>query len=222
MNSILSIVGAGLLAILSVIGLFQIVAVTPLTLFLAIIILLIVNFGGYLSISRFLKDLDKQEVEAKKREKTLRLTHEEFTGLEGLSGINVEDFKSLVRESRNKLRAIVDVRMRLTDIPETAGLLSLGSIGNNIINEIKRDPKDYRLARSWFNTYLDQTVNIATKYEAAVMITKGDQRVALDKEFKETIDKLEVHFSNLLEDLRSNDLTSLKIDMEVLGAQLQN
>lgn len=218
MNDILAAIGALILTVLFMYGALQFIPYGLISFLLMFVAGAVVLCGGFLQIRKFLVSMD----EAGREKETLRLTHEEFTGLEGLSGINVEDFKQLVQESRKKLRTIVDVRMRLLDVDATVGLLVLGKLGDDIINEIKRDPKDYRLARSWFNTYLDQTLNIATKFEDTIKTTQGAKRDELCKEFKETVDQLEGSFSKLLEDLRANDLMALKVDMDVLNVQLKN
>lgn len=217
MNKILGVIGAILLGGAIAWGIVTMLGASPFVLLAAILAAMVGGFCGYNGIMGFLKEFDNKTQQTE----TLRLTHEEFTGLEGLSGINTEEFIELVQGARKKLRAIVDVRMRLIDVKETVGLLTLGKLGDDIINEIKRDPKDYRLARSWFNTHLDQTLNIATKFEQMRGRVKGQELAQITAEFETTVKQLETNFTKLLEDLRANDMMALKIDMEVLNDQLK-
>lgn len=217
MNKILGVIGAILLGGAIAWGIVTMLGASPFVLLAAILAAMVGGFCGYNGIMGFLKEFDNKTQQTE----TLRLTHEEFTGLEGLSGINTEEFIELVQGARKKLRAIVDVRMRLIDVKETVGLLTLGKLGDDIINEIKRDPKDYRLARSWFNTHLDQTLNIATKFEQMRGRVKGQELAQITAEFETTVNQLETNFTKLLEDLRANDMMALKIDMEVLNDQLK-
>lgn len=217
MNKILGVLGAIMLGGAIAWGVLTMLGATPVILIAAILSGIA---GGYFGFNGILGFLNEFDVKSEQKE-TLRLTHEEFKDVRGLSGINGEELIELVQAARKKLRAIVDVRMRLIDVKETVGLLTLGKLGEDIINEVKRDPKDYRLARSWFNTHLDQTLNIAVKFEQAIKVNQGAKADELAKDFKETIDQLEGSFNKLLDDLRANDLQALKIDMEVLNDQLK-
>lgn len=215
-NNILSTIVAVIAAVLSTIGLIQMVGLNPITLIGGILFAVCVGALTYVSLLAFLTKMDK--IEAK--QEVARLTHEEFTGLEGLSGINESDFKELVLGARAKLLAINDASKRLVDSNMRFKVLTLVGVGHAIVEEVKRDPKDYRIARSWFNTHLDQTLNIVNKF-ADVDSKSSTIRTKLADDFETTISQLNTNFNNLLEDLRANDVNALKIDMEVLNDQLK-
>ncbi|MNK54312.1 5-bromo-4-chloroindolyl phosphate hydrolysis protein [compost metagenome] len=218
MNKILGVIGAIFAGSAAGYGTLTMLGANPITFIIAFVVAATVGFVGYHQIVKLLNSSDLKVA----KEETLRLTHEEFTGLEGLSGINVEDFKQLVLGARKKLTAIHEASMRLVDSNLKFKVLSLVSVGNAVIEEVKRDPKDYRIARSWFNTHLDQTLDIINKYnEVGGKVYYTAEGTKLANEFETTVDQLNTNFTKLLEDLRANDMMALKIDMEVLNDQLK-
>lgn len=218
MKLVFATVAGILLGILGMIGYLQVVAITPVTLFISILFGVGIMVFGIAGILRFDRKLQTDQA----RTEILALEHQEFTGLEGLSGINADDFKQTIRNARSKIKSINEASMLLLDTNLRFKVLSLASVGNAIIEEVKSDPKDYRLARSWFNTFLDQTLSVVQRYielESKSRVYKSNDK--LTKDFEDTLDQLTENFNKLLNDLQSNDVSALQIDMEVLNDQLK-
>lgn len=220
MNNVLAWVGAAILGIVSGVGFISFVGATPITFGLGIVGGMVIGMLSYVAILQFTGQLDKMAEDQVRFEAQRKLTHEEFTGLEGLSGINAEDFMATIRGARETLRAIYDASKRLTDTNRGYKVQLVVEQGHAIVDEIKKDPKDYRIARSWFNTHLTQFKDIVEKY-ATVGNVGGPRGEVMGQDFDTTIEQLKINFGKLREDIQANDLNALRIDMEVLNDQLK-
>lgn len=128
-----------------------------------------------------------------------------------ISGISTQDLSKTLQDARNKLSAINDASMRLSSNVLRYKLLDMCGYGYSIISVIARDPKDYRTARSWLNTHIDQTLTVVKKFAE---LDKPTMEVV--QEFEQTIDYTTESFKRLLVELESNNVKDLNVDMSVL------
>lgn len=134
-----------------------------------------------------------------------------------VTGISVLDFRKVIREARAKLVRISDMSNGLYEVDLQRKLANIVVVGNRIIDEVLNDPKDFATARSWFNTHLDQVETIVRGYLEVQSVVLPPVR----ENFVNTLDDLNINFNNLLEHLKENDMTSLKVDLAVLNDQLK-
>jgi len=128
-----------------------------------------------------------------------------------ISGISTQDLSKALRDASSKLAAINEASMRLSSNVLRYKLLDMCGYGHSIINEIAKDPKDYRTARSWLNTHLDQTLTVVQKYSAL-----DKPSIDVVQEFEQTIDYTTESFKRLIVELQANNVKDLNVDMSVL------
>jgi 5-bromo-4-chloroindolyl phosphate hydrolysis protein len=149
--------------------------------------------------------------------KQLEEKRNDFSKEHLVTGISVVDFRRVIRESRSKLDRIRDMSVGLIDSSLAQKVVAITITGNRIIDEVLNDPKDFSSARTWFNTHIDQVETIVKSYKDVEPMVLPQVKTT----FSNTLDELVINFNNLLDHLKENDLTSLKIDMAVLNDQLK-
>lgn len=201
----------------TIIFLFGGIATIRPTPFIVLVILLAaigVGFAINMVVQQFFATQDKiKDASEKVRREQAR---NDFSNIGQVSGISAEDFRRVITDTRNKLDTLRDMSAGLFDYDQGQKILALTVTGNRIIDEVLRDPKDFTLARTWFNIHVDQVIGIVDQYEKLPSVTS-----TMKTEFDSTLDKLVINFNNLLDHMKDNDLTSLKVDMAVLNDQLK-
>jgi 5-bromo-4-chloroindolyl phosphate hydrolysis protein len=135
-------------------------------------------------------------------------------------------------DNREVVEAIQMGKSKLGKIREAAGQIrapntqrrinKICEIGDKIVEDFRVDPSDVKLARSWLGTYLDQTLDIVTKY--AQLSRTGARNLEAQKimaQCEETLDLLEQKFQELLDKLLANNVMDLDVDMTVLNNMLK-
>jgi 5-bromo-4-chloroindolyl phosphate hydrolysis protein len=217
MNSFLAALGAFLLALFVGYGVLRMDGISPPLLIAALVIGIGAGSFAFFSIRKFLNQLDDVQIQNQKAEEIKRLTHEDFTNLVVPVGINADEFKRTIVDARAKLRTVYDYATRISDKAVSSQLYAIITEGHTIIDEIKKDPKDYRIARTWFNTHLDQMKTITEKY----CLDESMLLPMVKEQFVNTLTELKTNFIKLREDLIANDVNAFRIDMEVLNDQLK-
>jgi len=224
-NKILSTLIGIIAAILAGYGLVQILGASVITFMIATAVAIVAGWISMKLADNMLGVLDNREAV----QELSQLKRLEFKHLEGRTDINLNEFSAEIRGAQSKLAAIREASTRLVDTDLKYKVLGVVSVGNGIIEEIVNDPKDFRIARSWFNVHLDQAQSIVGKfvelqhtgYTSNQYQARTAERIRLDEDFGKTVDTMYVSFNNLLTDIRSNDVRALAIDMEVLNDQLK-
>jgi len=69
-----------------------------------------------------------------------------------------------INEAKEKLRIISNSSRAIEDETIKAVLVTITKQGDEILQEIKRDPSDIKRARKFMNYYLDATINVLKNY----------------------------------------------------------
>ena len=92
------------------------------------------------------------------------------------------------------------------------------TIGEGILAQIERDPRDASRARRFLNLYLDSAERITSEYAATHHQVRD---ASLDQNFRQLLIDMETTFSDQRRRLLEHDVTALDVDIEVLNARLK-
>jgi len=92
------------------------------------------------------------------------------------------------------------------------------TIGDGILVQIERDPRDAARARRFLNLYLDSAERITTDYATT---HRQVHDASLDQNFRQLLIDMETTFSDQRRRLLEHDVTALDVDIEVLNARLK-
>jgi len=155
-----------------------------------------------------------------RKEKDLALTYQEFNGLEGLSGVDVEAFRNTILEARKKQSKIQSMYVHLHLQKDAKIILAASAIAifmGEILAYVKKEPQNYRAVHKWLDVYADQTINILEQY-ADIHV---DARDKVRDKFTDTIVLVKDNLQSTMESLTDNTIDNLQIDLELLQDQMK-
>ncbi len=136
--------------------------------------------------------------------------------------------KDYAGNSRPVAEALQQAEQQILDIEQAAcrinqpemnqRLKRIVTLARNILTEIARDPRDFRRARKFLNTYLDGAQRVITGY-AETHSTLRNQ--TLEDNFRRVLITIEDVFGQQHQRLLENDLRDLDVDIEVLQNQMK-
>jgi 5-bromo-4-chloroindolyl phosphate hydrolysis protein len=133
-------------------------------------------------------------------------------------GVDVEAVTAQLKQAYGRLRGI-DAAARSIAVPEFVDRLRrIIDIGQRILLEIERDPRDAARARRFLNIYLDSAERVTTEYARTHRQIRNQP---LEENFRQLLIDMEATFETQHRKLLENDLLSLDVDIEVLNARLK-
>lgn len=133
-------------------------------------------------------------------------------------GVDAAAVTEQLKQAYGRLQGI-DAAAQSIAVPEFAERLRrIIGIGNRILAEIERDPRDAARARRFLNIYLDSAERVTTEYART---HRQIRKQPLEENFRTLLIEMENTFENQYAKLLENDLVSLDVDIEVLNARLK-
>lgn len=163
--------------------------------------------------------LPSKVAEAKVRETEL---HRLIADASKQAGIDPKEVVEAITTGNAK---IASIRKYADDIrsPNTQRRIRrICEINDKIIEDFRVDPKDVRIARSWLNTYLDQTIELVKQY--SILSRTGARNLEAQRQmaqFDDTLDLIETKSQELLDKLLANDVMDFDVNMTVLNTMLK-
>jgi len=132
--------------------------------------------------------------------------------------INMEKVLKDLKEAEDKLLSIEEDANDISDYELKNAINKATKKAQDIIENIKQDPKDIRVARKFMVVYLDGIKDVINKY-------KSIDKELLDSSFKERLiellDSATKRFEEDLERLKSNEIFDLDVQIDSLKQQLK-
>ncbi len=133
-------------------------------------------------------------------------------------GVDADAVTEQLKQAYGRLQGI-DTAARSIAVPEfVERLRRIISIGNRILAEIERDPRDAARARRFLNIYLDSAERVTTEYART---HRQIRKRPLEENFRSLLIEMESTFEQQYAKLLEHDLISLDVDIEVLNARLK-
>ena len=131
---------------------------------------------------------------------------------------NAERVAAALQQAEQQILTIDQARSRI-DQPELNQRLDrITALAHDILAEIAHDPRDFRRARKFLNTYLDGAQRVIAGYARAHVSGHSDK---LEDNFRGVLVTIEEVFEQQYQRLLQNDLHDLDVQMEVLETQLR-
>jgi 5-bromo-4-chloroindolyl phosphate hydrolysis protein len=131
---------------------------------------------------------------------------------------NAERISAALQQAEQQILTIDQARSRITQPELIQRLEHITARARDILTEIARDPRDFRRARKFLNTYLDGAQRVIAGY-ARAHVNGHSHR--LEDNFRRVLVTIEDVFEQQYQRLLQNDLHDLDIQMEVLETQLK-
>ena len=133
-------------------------------------------------------------------------------------GVDATAVTRQLQEAYQRLRRIQAAARGITVQEFCERLDRIITIGEGILAQIERDPRDASRARRFLNLYLDSAERITSEYAATHHQVRD---ASLDQNFRQLLIDMETTFSDQRRRLLEHDVTALDVDIEVLNARLK-
>ena len=135
------------------------------------------------------------------------------------SGVNYEKLIKDIQEAEEKLKAIEKSHEEIEDLELKSAITKASKRAEDILNTIKEDPKDIRIARKFMVVYLDGIKDVVNRYNSLEDHT-------LDSSFRqrliELLNEASTRFDKELDRLKSNEVFDLDVQIDALKQQLKD
>jgi len=135
------------------------------------------------------------------------------------SGVNYEKLIKDLNEAEDKLKVIERNKDKIEDLELKDAINKAAKKAKDIIETIKQDPKDIRVARKFMVVYLDGVNDVIDKYNTLENhIVDDSYRVRLIELLSDASNR----FDKELDRLKSNDMFDLDVQIDALKQQLED
>ena len=135
------------------------------------------------------------------------------------SGVNYEKLIKDLNEAEDKLKAIEKSKDKIEDIELKEAISKATTKAEDILETIKQDPKDIRVARKFMVVYLDGVKDVIDKYNSI-------ENHIIDDSFRvrliELLGDASNRFDKELDRLKSNEIFDLDVQIDSLKQQLKD
>lgn len=135
------------------------------------------------------------------------------------SGVNYEKLIKDLSEAEAKLQEIDKSAKKIDDLELKGAIEKALKHAHGILDTIKKDPKDIRIARKFMVVYLDGVKDVIHQYS-------NIDKQSLDSSFRvrliALLNSASLRFEEELERLKSNDVFNLDVQIDALKEQLKN
>jgi len=135
------------------------------------------------------------------------------------SGVNYEKLIKDIHEAEEKLKAIEKSRDAIDDSELKRAITHATKKADDILETIKEDPKDIRIARKFMVVYLDGIKDVIHRYNSV-------DKASLDDSFRQRLIALlndaSLRFDKELDRLKSNEVFDLDVQIDALKQQLKD
>ena len=135
------------------------------------------------------------------------------------SGVNYQKLIKDINEAEEKLKEIDKQKEKIKDTELKMAIDKASLKAHDILENIKKDPKDIQVARKFMVVYLDGVKDVISQY------TSIDKEV-LDSSYRDRLIELLIEassrFEKELERLKSNEIFDLDVQIDALKEQLKH
>jgi hypothetical protein len=131
---------------------------------------------------------------------------------------HAERVAAALEQAEQQILTIDQARGRIDQPELEQRLYRITARARDILTEIAQDPRDFRRARKFLNTYLDGAQRVIAGYAKAHANGHSD---TLEENFRRVLVTIEEVFEQQYQRLLQNDLHDLDVQMEVLETQLR-
>jgi 5-bromo-4-chloroindolyl phosphate hydrolysis protein len=136
-----------------------------------------------------------------------------------VAGVDRAAVTAQLKQAYGRLQG-VESAARSIAVPEFVERLQrIIGIGQRILREIERDPREATRARRFLNLYLDSAERVTAEYARTHQQIRSRP---LERNFRQLLIDMERTFEEQHRKLLDNDLVSLDVEIEVLNARLKH
>jgi len=134
-------------------------------------------------------------------------------------GGNMQPVTEALQQAEQQIFSIEQAGHRIHQAELNERLTRIIALARDILTEIARDPRDFRRARKFLNTYLDGAERVVNGYAETHTHLRNQ---TLEDNFRRVLVTIEEVFGQQYQRLLENDLRDLDVDIEVLENQLKS
>jgi len=139
-----------------------------------------------------------------------------------IPGVSREMISTSLREGGEKISELKSLSPRISSSSIRAKFDAIVGAGEDIVDDLKKNPKDIRAARQFLNYYLDATIKIVTRYAdlSEKGLTTSDIQDSLRK-VESMLDTIRAAFEKQHARLLEDDVLDLDAEMSLLKQTIQ-
>ena len=139
-----------------------------------------------------------------------------------IPGVSREMISTALREGSEKISELKSLSPRISDSAIRSKFDGIVGAAENIVDDLKKNPRDIRAARQFLNYYLDATITIVTHYAdlSEKGLTTSDIQDSLRK-VESMLDTIHTAFEKQHARLLQNDVLDLDAEMSLLRQTIQ-
>ena len=146
-----------------------------------------------------------------------RASSEDRRYLEGVTGITREMHTRALNEGREKLGRLRAAAIRIEDRDIKGRADRIADLTAEMLENIRKDPKDLKPARPFLNYYLDTAMNILRRYtEISSQTVRSREAEEMTARVDRALAALETAYEKQLAALLDNDIMDLDTELTVL------
>lgn len=134
-------------------------------------------------------------------------------------GYTGAEITQMLEEARQKIVHIEQANAEITNAEMNRRISTICGTANNILTEIKSDPKDLRRTRKFLNVYLEGASQVTSGYAKTHQQTQNE---ALEQNFRNVLQTIEEVFAEQHRKLLEEEVFDLDVQIEVLNTQLKH
>lgn len=151
----------------------------------------------------------------KKEQKAKEINKEKLK--EEIDNSGKEEIESTIKIGRDYIEQIKAVKDELCREEIAIKLYKLGNIGDQILNQVEKNPNKTQEVNKFINHYLPITIKLINSYkELNDQVVQGDNIKNAKIEIEKSIDLINNAFENLLDDLFEDVVLDISTDISVL------
>ena len=140
------------------------------------------------------------------------------------SEVNGDDAaaRATIEKAVGMLRTIREAAMNVNAPNVRRRILGIANVGDEIVENLRRDTNNVKVVNLWINTYLGEFLNVVKRY--GNLSRQGTESVEAQTsmaKMDETLDIIASSFDDVLKKLVNNDAMDLDVDMQVLRTMLK-
>ncbi len=132
---------------------------------------------------------------------------------------NMQPVTEALQQAEQQIFSIEQAGSRINQQELNERLTRIIALARDILTEIARDPRDFRRARKFLNTYLNGAERVVNGYAETHTHLRNQ---TLEDNFRRVLVTIEEVFGQQYQRLLENDLRDLDVDIEVLENQLKS
>lgn len=132
-------------------------------------------------------------------------------------GLNAKEFHTIMKHGKEQLDTIETYSKQIHHVDVRKKTDTIIDIGNKILDNLEKDPKDMKIAKKFFSYYLTVTEKIVRQYVELSQHKEASQQVSQTlRKIENVLDIIVISFNKQLEKMLADDMLDIDTEIDLL------